>query len=110
MLGRKLGLSFVYLVEKVFSMSLEFPCAGNVLYYNILRWPSPGLFILMTWFRQQSQSWIQEENRFEVVFLTSTVNIGGYKGYAKFQEESDNDVGSDNDNYIVIKINSDIIA
>ena len=27
----------------------------------------------------------------------------GYRGYVKFQEESDNDVGSDNDNYLVMK-------
>ena len=28
---------------------------------------------------------------------------GGYRGYAKFQEESDNDVDSDNDNFLVVK-------
>ena len=28
---------------------------------------------------------------------------GGYRGYAKFQEESDNGVGSNNGNYLVVK-------
>ena len=27
----------------------------------------------------------------------------GYKWYGEFQEENDDDVGSDNDNYLVVK-------
>ena len=46
---------------------------------------------------QSSGSW--EEN-----YKISKVSN---RGYGKFQEESDNDVGSDNDNYFVIKINND---
>ena len=30
-------------------------------------------------------------------------NSGGYRGYGKFLEENDNNVGSDNDNYQVVK-------
>ena len=42
---------------------------------------------------QSSGSW--EEN-----YKISKVSN---RGYGKFQEESDNDVGSDNDNYFVVK-------
>ena len=31
------------------------------------------------------------------------MNRRGYIGYGRFQEESDNDVGSDYDNYSVVK-------
>ena len=34
---------------------------------------------------------------------TSTKNRRGYRGYGKFQEESDNDVCSDNDDCQVVK-------
>ena len=44
-----------------------------------------------------NQSFQKTKSQLNVTFT------GGYRGYAKFQEQSDNDVGSDNDNYLVVK-------
>ena len=52
--------------------------------------------------------------------LLDVINIGGhrkptktrrgYREYGKFQEESDNETGSDNDKYLVVKINDDYLV